>query len=189
MSPLIPYNPFRHEERRLIVECPRCRARYTCRVRSARPGPDVQMLAVCSHIFAHEAQSDIAPEAAPQRPLDPPLSPARHTESRREPAQHEAESLAFTFSSVAQPAAAFDRNDACASAASASPSRITGSGLFVRRRRGSMRRRASSTASPSPRVDPDDEPRFVRGEDDFARRARARRLHGTSLPRLSHRNW
>src|SRR6516165_1642649 len=101
----MPYNPSRHEERRLIVECPRCRARY--RVESEVLDQDQTFkCSRCSHIFAHEAQSDLAPEVQPQKPLDPSLSPVRQAESRREPARHDAESLAFTFSDVAQPAAA-----------------------------------------------------------------------------------
>jgi predicted Zn finger-like uncharacterized protein len=149
----------------LIVECPRCRARY--RVESEVLDQDQTFkCSRCSHIFAHEAQSDIAPEAAPQRPLDPPLSPARHTESRREPAQHEAESLAFTFSSVAQPAAA--STEMMPAPAPPPPRRVVSQAPDFSFDDDEVDAATGVIdGEPEPAVDPDDEPRFVRGEDDL----------------------
>jgi predicted Zn finger-like uncharacterized protein len=170
----MPYNPSCHEERRLIVECPRCRARY--RVESEVLVQDQTFkCSRCSHIFAHEAQSAVEPEATPQKPLVAPLSQARHTENRRELARQDAESLAFTFSSAAQHAAA--AAEPMPTPPPAAPRRTVAQAPDYSFDNDDVDVPPSvvdDPAEPDPVVDPDDEPRFVRGEDDLrVERARA----------------
>jgi predicted Zn finger-like uncharacterized protein len=137
----------------LIVECPRCRARY--RVESDVLSQDQTFkCSRCSHIFAHEAQGTLEPE---------PAMEARSAEPRREPAGRGAESLAFTFSSGAQ--------SASAGAEPIPP-------LPLPRRPVEPAQdysfdddgdldSATRDGDQEPVVEPDDEPRFVRGEDDL----------------------
>jgi predicted Zn finger-like uncharacterized protein len=162
----MPYNPSRHEERRLIVECPRCRARY--RVESEVLVQDQTFkCSRCSHIFAHEAPSTVEPEAVPQKPLVAPLPQARHTETRREPPRHDAESLAFTFSSAAQPAAA--AAEPIPTHPPPAPRRVVAQAPDYSFDDDDVEGPLSvveDKSEPEP-VDPDDEPRFVRGEDDL----------------------
>jgi predicted Zn finger-like uncharacterized protein len=177
----MPYNPPRHEERRLIVECPRCRARY--RVESDVLVQDQTFkCSRCSHIFAHEAQSAVEPETAPQKPLVAPVSPARHTEIRREPARHDAESLAFTFSSAAQPAAAAAAESRSTPPPSA-PRRTVAQApdySFDDEELDAVPSAVDDEPGPDPAVDPEDEPRFVRGEDDL--RVERERAGSTGRP-------
>ena len=155
----------------MIVECPRCRARY--RVESDVLAQDQTFkCSRCSHIFAHEAPTAVEPQAPAQRPIDAPLSQARHAEVRREPVRQQAESLAFTFSDAAQPA------DATGEAISPPPIPPPPPPPPLRRAVAEEPdfsfddEDVDAPASvvdeaPEPADDPDDEPRFVRGEDDL----------------------
>jgi predicted Zn finger-like uncharacterized protein len=134
----------------LIVECPRCRARY--RVESDVLSQDQTFkCSRCSHIFAHEAQGALEPE---------PVLAARTASARREPAAQGAESLAFSFSSAAQTAPATVEAAAPPLTRPVEPARDYSfdddPDLDLTAREGE-----------EPTLDPDDEPRFVRGEDDL----------------------
>ncbi len=139
----------------MIVECPRCRARY--RVESDVLSQDQTFkCSRCSHIFAHEAQSTAAEPA-------PVLVAAPHAGSRREPPGRDAESLAFTFSSGAQSAS--ERVEPMPAPALARPPvepthdySFDDDGDFESSPR---------VEGQEPAVDPEDEPRFLRGEDDL----------------------
>ncbi len=160
----------------MIVECPRCRARY-------RVEPDVLAqdqtfkCSRCSHIFAHEAQSAIESPPPLAKPLDsaplqiPPPELRREGATLRkasESARSDGESLAFRFSSAAQPAAA--------SVETVPPMPLPLSGRTVEQGRDysfddeADPDSATRVEDDEPAIDsiePDDEPRFVRGEDDL----------------------
>jgi predicted Zn finger-like uncharacterized protein len=135
----------------LIVECPRCRARY--RVESDVLSQDQTFkCSRCTHIFAHEAHSTLEPE---------PVLAARAASARREPAGRGAESLAFTFSSAAQSARA------PVEAAPPSPlSRpVEPEPDYSFDDDGDLDSAARDDEEPV--LEPEDEPRFLRGEDDL----------------------
>jgi predicted Zn finger-like uncharacterized protein len=148
----------------LIIECPRCRARY--RVESDVLSQDQTFkCSRCSHIFAHEARGTLEPE---------PVLEVRSAAPRRESAGGGAESLAFTFSSGAQ-------------SAPATPTAMPPLPLTRRPVESAQDYSfdedvdldsATRDADEEPVVEPDDEPRFVRGEDDLRVEPEPRRAGG-----------
>jgi len=168
----------------LIVECPRCRARY--RVESEVLVQDQTFkCSRCSHIFAHEAQSAVEPETSPQKPLVAPQSQARHTEARREPGRQDAESLAFTFSNAAQPAAAAAAEPMTTPPPPAPRHTVAPAPdySFDDDDVDPPSSAVDDESDPGPAIDPDDEPRFVRGEDDL--RVERERAGSTGRPYLA----
>jgi len=92
----------------LIVECPRCRARY--RVEQDLLERDQTFkCSRCGHIFAYESAETGQPEASgppPMRDPEPEPKPLPRPEPRKPPARRDADSLSFSFSGAAEHAAA-----------------------------------------------------------------------------------
>jgi predicted Zn finger-like uncharacterized protein len=162
----------------LIVECPRCRARY--RVESDVLAQDQTFkCSRCSHIFAHEAQSAIESTAPQVKPLEsPPLQippPELHREGATlqkasESRRADGESLPFRFSSAQQTAAASVETVLPPSP----PPPLSGQAVEPARDYSfddeADPESAAKVVDDEPAIDsiePDDEPRFVRGEDDL----------------------
>ncbi|HSD10061.1 MAG TPA: DUF3426 domain-containing protein [Candidatus Binatia bacterium] len=87
----------------MIVECPRCRARYRVET-SVLDRDQTFKCSRCSHIFAYESESGSGgPELEPSHAAPPPASEPRYPEpSRVEPRKpaerRDADSLSFSFS-------------------------------------------------------------------------------------------
>ena len=90
----------------MIVECPRCRARY--RVEQDLLERDQTFkCSRCGHIFAYEAAETAQPETSvppPTREAEP--EPPPRPESRKPSPRRDADSLSFSFSRAAEHAAA-----------------------------------------------------------------------------------
>ena len=88
----------------MIVECPRCRARY--RVEEDLLERDQTFkCSRCGHIFAHEAAETGQPDASAPTPThepEPAPEPPPRPESRRPAPRRDADSLSFSFSRAAE---------------------------------------------------------------------------------------
>jgi len=159
----------------LIVECPRCRARY--RVEQDLLERDQTFkCSRCGHIFAYEAS--VVPEAEPEARPQQAADAAARSETRRVAPRRDADSLSFSFSRADESAAEDDEapasQRASVAAAAAAGERDFSFDDDVESRH------EDGDANDVGVVD--DEPRFVRGEDELRREER--RGSGAGRPYL-----
>jgi predicted Zn finger-like uncharacterized protein len=160
----------------LIVECPRCRARY--RVEQDLLERDQTFkCSRCGHIFAYEAS--VVPEAEPAASPQQAADTAR-SETRRVAPPRDADSLSFSFSRADESAAEDDESSDSQRASVAAPA-------AARERDFSFDddiENRHADADPNDVGVVDDEPRFVRGEDELRREEQEHRASGAARPYL-----
>ncbi len=176
----------------MIVECPRCRARY--RVEAGLLEHDQTFkCSRCAHVFAYEAEgAGVEPAAsgllAPTEivgtsPPPPPPAPAR--EEPLQPERRDLRSLSFTFSKSDDSDREFDDAD------EPEPPRTTPRARaesFAAREDGDFsfqddeEERHHDSPSEADEEPAADEPRFVRGEDEL--RIQAEEAHNPTRPHL-----
>lgn len=146
----------------MIVDCPRCDARYRVEERVLQDDPTFKC-SRCNHIFAYEGSEPAAersngPLTEPQAPPEPPPSAHRR--------RHEEESLSFSF-----PSAAAGVSSSAAEAAVQTESRrgedapgpaAMGDGSEFVFGEDEFEEEATESVE-----EPAAEPRFVRGEDEL----------------------
>ena len=157
----------------MIVECPRCRARY--RVEQDLLERDQTFkCSRCAHIFAYEA-SDAQP-AEPEASVPPPEPP--RPEARRTPTRREADSLSFSFSPGHEGTQETEEPDPATSQRAS----VAAAAAHDRDFSFEDDESAREDGDDHDTVVDDDEPRFVRGEDEL--RAEDRREGGGGRPYL-----
>ena len=143
----------------MIVECPRCRARY--RVEQDLLERDQTFkCSRCAHIFAYEA-SEVPEAVEPEASVQPQSEPVR-SEARRGAPGRDADSMSFSFSRAGDATAEDEERERSAVrrasvAASAMPEREFSFDDDLENR--------GEEEEPNDVGLVDDEPRFVRGED------------------------
>jgi predicted Zn finger-like uncharacterized protein len=160
----------------LIVECPRCRARYRVEA-SVLERDQTFKCSRCSHIFAHEPESDDAmAEPEPSHTSAPAPQPeASGAEPRKPTEPRDHDSLSFSFSPTG--AAASEESTVHAESNSVPPPQTVSEEAPVDRdfsfieddetQGPSEALDAVDDAGPAAHEPVPDEPRFVRGEEEL----------------------